>query len=130
MSDDERGDDHDDEGDFDEDEDQDDIEVLSDNDEQDEGAAGNFKNKRGHKKNVDRITAKFLTKYERARILGTRALQLSKNAPPMVVPQPGETDPYQLAERELAQRKIPFIIRRFLPDHTYEDWKLSELTYD
>ena len=131
MSDDERGDDHDDEGDFDEDEDQDDVEVLSDNDERDEeGGAGGFKSKRGYKKNTERITAKFLTKYERARILGTRALQLSKNAPPMVVPQPGETDPYSLAERELAQRKIPFIIRRFLPDHTYEDWKLSELTYD
>jgi DNA-directed RNA polymerase I, II, and III subunit RPABC2 len=77
-----------------------------------------------------RITSTFLTKYERARILGTRALQLSKNAPPMVHPQADETDPYKLAERELAERKIPFIVRRYLPDHTYEDWKLSELTYD
>ena len=97
----------------------------------DEGAyADGFKSKRGYTKNKERITSTFLTKYERARILGTRALQLSKNAPPMVVPQPGETDPYKLAERELAARKIPFIVRRYLPDHTYEDWKLSELTYD
>lgn len=42
---------------------------------------------------------------------------------------PGECDPYKLAERELNERKIPFIIRRYLPDGTYEDWKLSELTY-
>ena len=38
------------------------------------------------KRREDRITSSFLTKYERARILGTRALQLSKNAPPMVIP--------------------------------------------
>ena len=43
----------------------------------------------------------------------------------MIVPEPGETDPYKLAERELSLRKIPFIIRRYLPDHTYEDWKVS-----
>ena len=48
----------------------------------------------------------------------------------MIIPQPGETDPYKLAERELAERKIPFIIRKYLPDRTYEDWKLKELTYD
>ena len=93
------------------------------------GADG-FKSKKGFTKNTERITAKFLTKYERARILGTRALQLSKNAPPMVEVGPSETDPYKLAERELAEKKIPFIIRRYLPDHTYEDWKLSELIYD
>ncbi len=81
------------------------------------------------KKNLERITSSFMTKYEKARVLGTRALQISKNAPLMIVPGPGETDPYKLAERELAERKIPFIIRRYLPDGTYEDWKLSELTY-
>ena len=86
MSDNERDDDHDDEGDFDEDS-QEDIEVLSENENQEEdGVVGGLNNKRGYKKNTERITAKFLTKYERARILGTRALQLSKNAPPMVVP--------------------------------------------
>ncbi len=47
----------------------------------------------------------------------------------MLVPNQGETDPYKLAERELAERKIPFIVRRFLPDGSYEDWKLAELTY-
>lgn len=81
------------------------------------------------KKNLDRISATFMTKYEKARVLGTRALQISKNAPLMIVPGPGESDPYKLAERELAERKIPFIIRRYLPDGSYEDWKLSELTY-
>jgi len=47
----------------------------------------------------------------------------------MITPHAGECDPYKLAERELNERKIPFIIRRYLPDGSYEDWKLSELTY-
>ena len=80
-------------------------------------------------KNTERITSSFMTKYEKARVLGTRALQISKNAPLMITPQPGESDPYKLAERELMEGKIPFIIRRYLPDGSYEDWKLSELTY-
>ena len=83
----------------------------------------------GRVKNMERITSSFMTKYEKARVLGTRALQISKNAPLMIVPIAGESDPYKLAERELTERKIPFIIRRYLPDLSYEDWKLSELTY-
>lgn len=105
-------------------------EEASEHDEQAGAGGDGFRNKRGAVKAKVRITSSFLTKYERARILGTRALQLSKAAPPMVHPQADETDPYKLAERELAERKIPFIVRRYLPDHTYEDWKLSELTYD
>jgi len=68
----------------------------------------------------------YLTKYERARILGARALQISMNAPVMVELD-GETDPLLIAEKELTERMIPFVIRRFLPDGTYEDWKVSEL---
>lgn len=132
MSDKDYEDDHDEDGfdDLDEDEVDVDGEVEIMDEEDDKHDNDGFRTKRGYTKNKERITASFLTKYERARILGTRALQLSKNAPPMVVPQPGETDPYKLAERELAEQKIPFIVRRYLPDHTYEDWKLSELTYD
>jgi len=32
----------------------------------------------------ERITPTFLTKYEKARVIGTRALQISKNAPIMI----------------------------------------------
>lgn len=104
------------------------VDVLEEDQDGDDGQG--FASKRGYKKNTERITATFLTKYEKARILGTRALQLSKNAPLMIVPEPGENDPYKLAERELAEGKIPFIIRRYLPDRTFEDWKISELTND
>lgn len=76
--------------------------------------------------NQSRITTRYLTKYEKARVLGTRALQLSMNAPPMVEVE-GETDPLEIAYKELRQKKIPFIIRRYLPDQSFEDWKLDEL---
>mmetsp|Transcript_26305 Transcript_26305/g.30477 ORF Transcript_26305/g.30477 Transcript_26305/m.30477 type:complete len:145 (+) Transcript_26305:28-462(+) len=75
----------------------------------------------------DRITPRFLTKYERARIIGTRALQISKNAPIMVEIDQNETDPISIAEKELREKVLPFIIRRYLPDGSYEDWKIQEL---
>ena len=84
--------------------------------------------------NKTRVTTPYLTKYERARVLGTRALQiryllephpirlpqviltrLSMNAP-VLVDLEGETDPLQIAIKELNQKKIPLIVRRYLPD--------------
>nr|CAG4641398.1 EOG090X0MJU [Eulimnadia texana] len=73
-----------------------------------------------------RITTPYMTKYERARVLGTRALQIAMCAPVMVELE-GETDPLQIAMKELKQRKIPIIIRRYLPDGSYEDWGIDEL---
>ena len=60
-----------------------------------------------------RITTPYMTKYERARVLGTRALQIAMCAPVMVELE-GETDPLQIAMKELKQRKIPIIIRRLV----------------
>ncbi len=76
-----------------------------------------------------RITTPYMTKYEKARILGTRALQIAMNAP-VLVDIEGETDPLQLARKELAQKKIPLIVRRYLPDNSYEDWSVEELIID
>ncbi|KAA3470028.1 DNA-directed RNA polymerases II and V subunit 6B-like [Gossypium australe] len=75
---------------------------------------------------ISRKTSKYMTKYERARILGTRALQISMNAPVMVELE-GETDPLEIAMKELRERKIPFTIRRYLPGGSYEDWGVDEL---
>ena len=77
-------------------------------------------------KGSERTTTKYMTKYERSRVLGTRALQISMNAPVMV-DIAGETDPLKIAMKELRERKIPMIIRRYLPDGAYEDWNLDEL---
>ncbi|KAJ2969007.1 hypothetical protein NQ176_g8896 [Zarea fungicola] len=73
-----------------------------------------------------RNTTPYMTKYERARILGTRALQISMNAP-VLVDLEGETDPLQIAIKELREKKIPLIVRRYLPDGYYEDWTCEEL---
>lgn len=62
----------------------------------------------------------FLTKYERARVLGTRALQLSMNAI-STVDTTNMTDPLKIAEKELVEGKIPIIVRRRLPDGNYVD---------
>jgi DNA-directed RNA polymerase I, II, and III subunit RPABC2 len=67
-----------------------------------------------------------MTKYEKARILGTRALQISMNAPVMV-DVAGESDPLEIALKELREKKIPLLIRRYLPDGCWEDWSCAEL---
>ncbi|KAH0613083.1 uncharacterized protein H6S33_009463 [Morchella sextelata] len=73
-----------------------------------------------------RTTTPYMTKYERARLLGTRALQISMNAP-VLVDTGGETDPLQIALKELQEKKIPLVVRRYLPDGYYEDWTCDEL---
>ncbi|KIN05971.1 hypothetical protein OIDMADRAFT_176094 [Oidiodendron maius Zn] len=76
--------------------------------------------------NERRTTTPYMTKYERARILGTRALQISMNAP-VLVDLEGETDPLHIAIKELREKKIPLIVRRYMPDGYYEDWTCEEL---
>ena len=94
-------------------------------------------------------------RYERARVLGTRALQIAMCAPVMVELE-GETDPLVIAQKELKMRKvnlgflqsfliissynvlsylfidivprqIPIIIRRYMPDGSFEDWSIQDL---
>lgn len=74
----------------------------------------------------ERVTTRYMTKFERARVLGARALQISMSAP-IMVPLEGETDPLEIARKELRERKIPIVIRRFLPDGSFEDWSVDEL---
>lgn len=42
----------------------------------------------------------------------------------------GETDALVIANRELREKRLPLIIRRYMPDGTYEDWKVRELIVD
>ncbi|KAL5117766.1 subunit common to RNA polymerases I, II, and III [Pleosporales sp. CAS-2024a] len=74
----------------------------------------------------NRTTTPYMTKYERARVLGTRALQISGNAP-VLIDVEGMTDPLQIAAKELQEKKIPLVVRRYLPDGFYEDWTCEEL---
>ncbi|CAA9965264.1 DNA-directed RNA polymerase I [Pyrenophora teres f. maculata] len=76
--------------------------------------------------NEKRTTTPYMTKYEKARVLGTRALQISGNAP-VLIDVEGMTDPLQIAAKELQEKKIPLVVRRYLPDGFYEDWTCEEL---
>lgn len=76
--------------------------------------------------NEERKTSQYMTKYERARVLGVRATQISANAP-VLVDLEGETDPLAIALKELNQKKMPLVVRRYMPDGWYEDWTCEEL---
>lgn len=72
-------------------------------------------------------TYPFLTKYESARIVGFRANQLSQGAQPFVTVPEHVTDVREIARMELAAKRLPYIIKRPLPDGTYEYWRLQDL---
>jgi DNA-directed RNA polymerase subunit K/omega len=72
-------------------------------------------------------TIPFLTKYEKTRIIGQRAKQINSGAKPFVnVPQ-HIIDGYIIAELELKQKKIPFIIKRPIPGGGSEYWNVKDL---
>ncbi len=58
------------------------------------------------------VTVKDYTRFERARILGARALQVSLGAPILVEIPAGEVDPVAIAEREFEAGMIPITVRR------------------
>ena len=70
-------------------------------------------------------TIPILTKFEKARIMGVRLQQLAYGAKPRINTDNLKTI-HEIVEQELIQRKIPFIIRRTLPNGNVEDWKLEE----
>jgi|UniRef100_A0A6C0DPR7 DNA-directed RNA polymerase I, II, and III subunit RPABC2 len=72
-------------------------------------------------------TVPFLTQYERTKILGMRANQLSQGARPYISVPDYITDVLEIARLELAQRRLPYLIRRPMPDGTHEYWRLSDL---
>jgi len=72
-------------------------------------------------------TIPYLTKYERARILGQRAKQIETGAKPLVNVPENIVDSYIIAELELREKRIPFIIRRPIPGGACEYWNLKDL---
>jgi DNA-directed RNA polymerase I, II, and III subunit RPABC2 len=78
-----------------------------------------------------RKTREFYTKYEWTYLMGVRAKQLEDGAKPLVTLEGLKTsDPrfvWSVAKREIAQRKLPFLIRRQMPDGSSEYWSTQEL---
>jgi DNA-directed RNA polymerase I, II, and III subunit RPABC2 len=72
-------------------------------------------------------TLPFMTKYEKARILGERAKQINAGAKPFIEIGPDIIDGYEIALRELDAKRIPFILKRPLPNGGVEYWKLIDL---
>jgi DNA-directed RNA polymerase subunit K/omega len=73
-------------------------------------------------------TYPFLTLFEKTKILGFRTNQLSQGARPFLESIPEEiTDVKDIARLELYQKRLPYILKRPLPDGTYEYWRLADL---
>ena len=74
------------------------------------------------------LTKNILSKYERVKIVGLRSEQLQRGADPYV-----EIDlskpfiPREVAMEELRQRKLPFMIKRTLPNGVDEYWRLDDM---
>jgi DNA-directed RNA polymerase I, II, and III subunit RPABC2 len=76
---------------------------------------------------ANHTTYPFLTLYERTKIIGLRANQLSQGARPFIAIPQHITDVRDMARLELEQKKLPFIVKRPLPNGTYEYWRLADL---
>jgi DNA-directed RNA polymerase I, II, and III subunit RPABC2 len=68
-----------------------------------------------------------MTKYEKSRILGIRSKQINAGAKPFVQVPENVIDGYLIAEMELKEKRIPFVIKRPLPGGTCEYWKIQDL---
>ena len=74
-----------------------------------------------------RIGPPKLTRFERARIIGARSLQLSMGAPILAELPEEMSDPIDIALTELKADILPMTLRRILPDRSYQDIDLHVL---
>ena len=102
-------------------------EILSHNTEEVETSCVIVRNKHGTIIDPMHRTVSFVTRYEKARVLGERAKQINSGAKPFIPIELTLIDGYLIALQEFEQKKIPFIIRRPLPNGVSEYWRLSDL---
>ena len=67
-----------------------------------------------------------LTRFEKARIMGARALQLSLGAPTFIEIPKNATTSLEIAMEELKQRVIPIVIKRTLPNGDYQNIPIDQ----
>ena len=72
-------------------------------------------------------TIPILSKYEKTKIIGIRAKQINNGNPPYITVPDNIIDGNIIAIMELQEKKLPFIIRRPLPDRSFEYWKIKDL---
>jgi DNA-directed RNA polymerase subunit K/omega len=81
----------------------------------------------GDRADSNHRTYPFLTNYEKTKIIGLRANQLSKGSMPFIAVPKHITDVKDIAKLELEQKRLPFIIKRPLPNGEFEYWRLTDL---
>jgi len=69
----------------------------------------------------------FLTRYEKARILGARALQISFGAPILIDKPKNIINPIKIAMLELKEKILPLTIRRENPNGEFQDILINKL---
>jgi len=72
-------------------------------------------------------TNPILSKYEKTKVLGQRTKQLNNGAKALIKLNENIIDSYIIAEMELKEKVIPFIIRRPLANGASEYWTLQDL---
>ncbi len=90
-----------------------------------------FRNEVAEAVKLPRVTREYFTKYEYTALVALRAQQLAEGSKPLVgLEGLKASDPmfvWHVASREVEQKKLPFIIRRQLPDGTAEFWSVQEM---
>ena len=85
------------------------------------------KNEDGIINDENHKTMPILTRYEKSKIIGLRATQINSGGELFINAPANIIDGITLAKMELKQKKIPFIIRRPLPNGTNEYWDINDL---
>lgn len=85
------------------------------------------RNKNGDIIDTKHTTTPIMTKYEKTRILGLRISQLNNGARRLYTPENRVIDNNIIAEKELQEKILPFIISRPLPNGTKEHWRIQDL---
>lgn len=81
----------------------------------------------GDQADANHRTYPFLTNFERTKIIGLRANQISRGSVPFVSVPKHVTDVRDIARLELEQKRLPYLIKRPLPNGTFEYWRLCDL---
>jgi len=77
------------------------------------------------------VTNPVMTKYERAIVLGQRIEQLARGSQPFIdISVLSAHEPLSselIAEKELLERKLPFVVKRTLPNGKPEYWRIQDM---
>lgn len=129
---------------------EDDIEIIEGDEAEDEAEADDDQDDNDFQINIDKdneskiitiddtynkyysnkkITKPYITKFEKAKMIGTRAEMISSGSIPLVKVPKDCDSAYKIALIEFEQKKIPLLIMRKLPNNNTELWRLDELIY-